>query len=126
MSLLKQFSMLPKGEELPHSGCCSSLAVPLPLALIAAWTAAAGAATLEEEAGGDFSFHAELVFQTETIDDFPIFFSKKPLKSHTSVVLLGVSHFRGDLPILRRYHHFGKVFLKAFCVGKETSCLTPL
>ena len=52
--------MLPKGEELPHSGCCSSLAVLLPLALIVA----AGAATLEEEeeeAGGDFSFHAELV-----------------------------------------------------------------
>lgn len=57
MSLLKQFSMLPKGEELSHSGCCSSLAVLLPLALIMA----AGAATLEEEAGGDFSFHAELV-----------------------------------------------------------------
>ncbi len=51
--------MLPKGEELSHSGCCSSLAVLLPLALIMA----AGAATLEEEeeAGGDFSFHAELV-----------------------------------------------------------------
>ncbi len=113
MSLLKQFSMLPKGEELSHSGCCSSLAVLLPLALIVAWTAAAGAATLEEEeeAGGDFSFHAELVIsklKPSMISRF--FFKKKPLKSHTSVVLLGVSHFRGDLPILRRYHHFEKVF----------------